>query len=297
MRERFQALVFGAQDRICEALTAIDPQGFREDRWDRVGGGGGRSRVLQDGAVFEKAGVNVSAVHGELSEQAAAAMRGGQGVAERRFFATGLSLVLHPHNPMAPTVHANYRYFELGDGASWWFGGGADLTPSVLFDEDARHFHRTLRQSCDRHDPSFYPRFKKWCDEYFFIRHRGERRGVGGIFFDDLSGPDQDALFAFVTDCLGAFLPSYLPILERRLGLPFTEADKRWQSLRRGRYVEFNLVYDRGTTFGLRTDARVESVLMSLPLTARWEYDHHPEPGSEAARLLDVLRDPVDWAS
>ena len=252
--------------------------------------------MLQDGAIFEKAGVNVSAVHGELSEQAAAAMRGAHGVGERRFFATGVSLVLHPHNPMAPTVHANYRYFELGGGETWWFGGGADLTPAYLFDEDARHFHATLRAACDRHDSAFYPRYKKWCDEYFFIKHRGERRGVGGVFFDDLSGPDAGGLFDFVADCAGAFLPAYLPILERRVGMPFTEDQKRWQALRRGRYVEFNLVYDRGTTFGLRTDARVESVLMSLPLTARWEYDHQPAPGSDEARLLDVLRSPVDWA-
>ena len=283
-----------AQDVITSAMSAIDGAPFREDRWERPGGGGGWARVLQDGAVFEKAGVNVSAVHGTLSEQAFSAMRArGIETAARDFFATGLSLVLHPHNPHAPTVHANYRYFELGGGEHWWFGGGADLTPSVLYEEDVVHFHRVLKATCDRHDPDFFPKFKAWCDRYFFIKHRNEARGVGGIFFDDLHDRPRDALFDFVSDGLAAFVPSYAPIVERRKDTPHTDEERRWQQLRRGRYVEFNLVWDRGTHFGLRTDARVESVLMSLPLTARWEYCHEPLPWQQD--LLDVLTQPRDW--
>lgn len=288
------------QDKICAATSAVDGTSFGETSWDRPGGGGGRSRVIQEGAVFEKAGVNVSAVHGTLPPAARAAMRARKADLPDvdTFFATGISLVMHPYNPMAPTVHLNYRYFELGDGsepAAWWVGGGADLTPSYLFDDDARHFHACHKAACDKHDPAFYPRFKRWCDDYFSLRHRGERRGVGGIFFDDLDDRPAEALFDFQQDCGQAFLDSYLPILDRRRDLPFTQEHRRWQQLRRGRYVEFNLVWDRGTVFGLKTDARVESVLMSLPLTARWEVDHQPEPGSEEARLVQVLREPVDW--
>jgi coproporphyrinogen III oxidase len=282
------------QDRICSAMEAIDGGRFREDAWDRPGGGGGWARVIQDSTVFEKAGVNVSAVHGTLSEQAFSSMRArGIETDERDFFATGLSLVLHPHNPHAPTVHANYRYFELGEGDHWWFGGGADLTPSVLYEDDARHFHQTLKDVCDRHDEGFYPRFKAWCDDYFNVKHRGERRGLGGIFFDDLNDRDRDEVFAFVSDALAAFVPGYAPILERRHATPFTDKDKEWQAVRRGRYVEFNLVWDRGTHFGLRTNARVESVLMSLPLTARWEYCH--EPPAQHEGLMDALRTPRSW--
>jgi coproporphyrinogen III oxidase len=301
MRDRFVAMVESTQDSICAAIEALDGGAtFVEERWERPGGGGGRSRALQEGRVFEKAGVNVSAVFGTLTDAAAAAMRASHPKLgdERRFFATGVSLVLHPHNPMAPTVHANYRYFELGDGeapGSWWFGGGADLTPSYLFDEDAAHFHRVHHDALARHGAEHYPRFKRWCDDYFHIQHRGERRGVGGIFFDDLAGDDREARFALVSDCAAAFLPAYMPIIKRRFELPYDEAHKRWQQLRRGRYVEFNLVWDRGTLFGLRTDARVESVLMSLPLTARWEVNAQPEPGSEEARLVAVLREPRDW--
>ncbi|TVQ87817.1 MAG: oxygen-dependent coproporphyrinogen oxidase [Deltaproteobacteria bacterium] len=288
------------QDEICKAMATLDGHPFAEAQWDRPGGGGGRSRVIQDGRVFEKAGVNVSAVHGVLPPEARAAMRARKADLPDTdaFFATGISLVMHPHNPMAPTVHLNYRYFELGDGsepAAWWVGGGADLTPAYLFEDDARHFHACHKQACDKHDPSFYPRFKRWCDDYFTLRHRGERRGIGGIFFDDLADRPALELFDFQRDCGEAFLSAYLPILERRLDLPFTDAQRQWQQLRRGRYVEFNLVWDRGTVFGLKTDARVESVLMSLPLTARWEVDHQPEPDSPEARLLAVLREPVDW--
>jgi coproporphyrinogen III oxidase len=218
------------------------------------------------------------------------------------FFAAGLSIVLHPKNPMAPTVHLNYRYFETAnpDGSSnaWWFGGGSDLTPSYLFDEDAIHFHSLLKGACDKHDKAYYPRFKKWCDEYFNNKHRGESRGVGGIFFDDLdeTEKDQEQLFSFVKDCLATFLPSYLPIIQKRKDMPYTEHEKNWQQIRRGRYVEFNLVHDRGTSFGLNTPgSRVESILMSLPLSARWQYMHQPEPGSKEDRLLNVLKKPIQW--
>ncbi len=301
MRQRVEAMVRSAQDTICLALSAIDGQSFREDRWTREGGGGGTSRILQDGNVFEKAGVNVSIVHGTLSLDAVRAMGGGKHApeSELRFFATGISLVLHPHNPFAPTVHANYRYLERGAAdapAAWWFGGGADLTPSYLFEEDAAHFHRVHKTACDAHDPAFYPRFKRWADDYFFIPHRGERRGVGGIFFDDLYDRPKDELLRFVTSCTQAFLPAYLPILERRKDSPFTPAQKRWQAQRRGRYVEFNLVYDRGTVFGLRTGGRVESILMSLPLSARWEYDGVPQTATPESELTQVLRTPREWA-
>ena len=250
--------------------------------------------------MFEKAGVNVSIVHGTLSPQAAKSMGGGQELkgADLDFFATGISLVLHPLNPMAPTVHANYRYFERGEGnkpGSWWFGGGADLTPSYLFEEDAIHFHQVHKDACDRHEVADYDHFKQWCDDYFHIKHRGERRGLGGLFFDDINQASREDCLAFVTDCAESFLESYIPILMRRKDLPFSEQHKQWQQIRRGRYVEFNLVYDRGTTFGLTTNGRIESILMSLPLTARWEYCHEVEENSEEARLLQYLRNPKDW--
>jgi coproporphyrinogen III oxidase len=300
MRKKMEALGRQTQAEITEAIAALDGSSFREDTWERPGGGGGWSRVLQDGRVFEKAGVNVSVVHGELSEQAAISMRAKRDldIGDRRFFATGISLVLHPHNPFCPTVHANFRYFELGDGEARWFGGGADLTPSYVNAEDATHFHQTLKAACDAHDPDYYPRFKAWADDYFHIQHRGERRGVGGIFFDDLEPTPEhslDARFAFVRTCAGAFLPAYLPIAERRWNTPFTETHRAWQGMRRGRYVEFNLVYDRGTVFGLRTQARIESVLMSLPLHARWEYDPTVVSGSPESETLAVLRRPIDW--
>ncbi|MEZ6197015.1 MAG: oxygen-dependent coproporphyrinogen oxidase [Planctomycetota bacterium] len=303
MRRRAEDIVRGAQDAICAGLAELDGNPFHEDRWTRPDGGGGRSRVLQEGRFFEKAGVNVSTVHGVMPPAAlqAARARGVEVKGESaRFFATGVSLVLHPHNPFAPTAHANYRYFELegeDDTGAWWFGGGADLTPSYLFEEDAVHFHSVLKERCDRHDPRFYPEFKAWCDRYFRIEHRDESRGVGGIFFDDLADREPSALADFIADCADGFLPSILPIYERRDGHPFQDEHRRWQQLRRGRYVEFNLVYDRGTTFGLRTKGRTESILMSLPLTARWEYDHHPAAGSEEARLLEVLRTPREWVA
>lgn len=300
--QRMESMIKSVQDDICQALSDLDGGTFREDAWQREGGGGGRTRVLQNGRVFEKAGIGVSIVHGKLTPQAAKAMHGGALLddnSDLEFFAAGISLVIHPHNPMAPTAHANYRYFMRGDGSkpgSWWFGGGADLTPSYLFAEDAEHFHKTYRDACDAFDPTYYPRFKSWCDEYFFIKHRNERRGIGGIFFDDLNEKTPNELFPFVEKCARSFVPSYVPLVARRHEMPFTEANKEWQQLRRGRYVEFNLVYDRGTIFGLNTGGRIESILMSLPLTARWEYDSHPIADSEEARLLDVLRTPRTWA-
>ncbi len=307
MRLRMESLIKETQKEIIKEIEKIDGNKFRIDAWDRPSGGGGISCVLQDGNVFEKAGVNTSVVYGKLPRNAILRMRADHKALDPDlesldFFAAGLSVVMHPHNPMAPTVHFNYRYFETanadGSSNSWWFGGGCDLTPSYLFDEDAIHFHKTIKEACDKHDKGYYPRFKKWCDEYFYNKHRGEARGVGGIFFDDLdeTETDQGQLFSFVSDCLNAFLPQYLPIIERRKDMPFTEKEKQWQKLRRGRYVEFNLVYDRGTSFGLNTpNARVESILISLPLEARWQYMHAPDKGSREERCLNVLTNPVEW--
>jgi coproporphyrinogen III oxidase len=285
--EYFQQL----QDLICAALEKLDGgDSFREDTWQRTEGGGGRSRVLTNGAVFEKAGVNFSDVHGELSPEFAAQIP-GEG---RRFTAAGISLVLHPRSPLVPTVHANFRF--LTKGTKWWFGGGADLTPYYAYREDVIHFHKVWKQVCEQHRPVInYPRLKKWCDEYFFLAHRGEPRGVGGIFFDYLEG-DWETLFAFVCDCGNAFLQAYQPLVERRKDLPYSERQRVFQEFRRGRYVEFNLLYDRGTIFGLKTGGRVESILMSLPPRVRWEYDYRPEPGSPEAELYDYYLQPRDWA-
>ncbi|HEY6400145.1 MAG TPA: oxygen-dependent coproporphyrinogen oxidase [Blastocatellia bacterium] len=289
MRSQTQEFFTYLQDKICRGLEEADGGArFREDKWHREGGGGGRTRVMEEGAVFEKAGVNFSAVEGLLPEEFAKKIELGDG---REFFATGVSLVLHPRNPYTPTVHANFRYLEKGSAR--WFGGGADLTPYYPFREDARHFHRTLKEACDKHDSGYYPHFKKWCDEYFFLKHRNETRGVGGIFFDYLQG-DIESLFAFVKDAGEAFLPAYLPIVELRRNHEYGEREREFQLIRRGRYVEFNLVYDRGTIFGLETRGRTESILMSLPPLARWVYDYKPEPGSAEAEALTYFR-PQDW--
>lgn len=307
MRLRMEKFIKDQQQEIVKALEKIDGKKFLQDKWDREPGGGGISCVLQDGNVFEKAGVNISIIYGTLPKPAIEKMRvNHKNLPEDQdsvdFFVAGLSMVLHPSNPMAPTVHLNYRYFETAnaDGSSqaWWFGGGSDLTPSYLFDEDAIHFHKTIKDACDAHDKSYYPRFKKWCDEYFCNKHRGESRGIGGIFFDDLDETERDRenTFAFIQDCLKSFLPSYLPILEKRKDMPFTEKEKEWQQIRRGRYVEFNLVHDRGTAFGLAAPGpRVESILMTLPRTASWRYMHVPDPKSREQRLVDVLREPREW--
>lgn len=294
---------------VAELETLDDTSTFRVDEWQRGlngEGGGGISCVLQDGKVFEKAGVNISIVHGLLPPMAVQKMKADHksirpsNDGNLPFYACGLSMVLHPVNPMAPTVHLNYRYFETmnsdGTTQAWWFGGGSDLTPSYLFEEDAVHFHKTLKEACDKHDKDYYRKFKKWCDEYFVIKHRQEARGVGGIFFDDLENKDPEELFGFIRSSLRSFLPSYMPIIQRRKDLPYTPEEKQWQQLRRGRYVEFNLVNDRGTAFGLQTpSARIESILMSLPLTASWMYDHRPSEGSREERLLKILKEPREW--
>jgi coproporphyrinogen III oxidase len=278
------------QDRICAALEQLDTGRFREDVWQREGGGGGRTRVLTDGSVFEKAGVNFSDVYGQFAEEFARQIP-GEG---RQFTATGISLVLHPRSPLVPTVHANFRFLSKGDKR--WFGGGADLTPYYPRREDVIHFHRTWKQVCQRHpEVADYPRFKKWCDEYFFLAHRNEPRGVGGIFFDYLED-DLERVFAFVRDCGDHFLEAYLPLVGRRKDEPYTERQRAFQEFRRGRYVEFNLIYDRGTVFGLKTGGRVESILMSLPPVARWHYAYRPEPGSPEAELYEVYLRPRDWA-
>ncbi|KAB5585300.1 Coproporphyrinogen III oxidase [Coniochaeta sp. 2T2.1] len=311
MRLRMEAFIKEQQQEIVRALEAVDGQKFRQDEWQRKEGGGGITCVLQDGNVFEKAGVGISVVYGTLPKKAIVSMRAnhknmvaeGEDIPDSlEFFAAGLSLVVHPHNPMAPTVHLNCRYFETaksdGTSGAWWFGGGSDLTPSYLFDEDAIHFHKTLKDVCDSHDKEYYPRFKKWCDEYFYNKHRNEARGVGGIFFDDLDETvsDKENTFAFVKDTLRSFIPGYVPIVEKRKDMPFTKEEKDWQAIRRGKYVEFNLVHDRGTAFGLNTPgARVESILMSLPLVASWKYMYEPKPGSREQRLVDVLREPKEW--
>ncbi|KAJ3693495.1 hypothetical protein LUZ60_008975 [Juncus effusus] len=311
VRARFEKMIRQVQDEVCEALEAADGGGkFKEDVWSRPGGGGGISRVLQDGKVFEKAGVNVSVVYGTMPPDAYRAAKGtaaGSNNGDLKagpvpFFAAGVSSVLHPKNPFAPTLHFNYRYFETdapkdtpGAPRQWWFGGGTDLTPSYIIEEDVKHFHSTQKKACDKFDPSFYPRFKKWCDDYFTIKHRGEMRGLGGIFFDDMNDYDQEMLLSFATECAKSVVPAYIPIIEKRKDTPFTQENKEWQQLRRGRYVEFNLVYDRGTTFGLKTGGRIESILVSLPLTARWQYDHKPEEGSEEWKLLDACMNPKEW--
>jgi coproporphyrinogen III oxidase len=292
LRQRAAAYFRDLQDRICATLEDLDGSGrFRTDAWDRPGGGGGHSRILAEGGVFEKAGVNFSDVHGQMSEEFARQIP-GEGL---DFTACGLSLVLHPRSPMLPTVHANFRY--LTKGPRQWFGGGADLTPYYPYREDVIHFHKVWRDVCARHGPPVdYARFKKWCDDYFYLPHRGEPRGVGGIFFDYLEG-DGDKLFAFVRDCGDAFLDAYLPIARRRRDEPYEEGQRAFQEYRRGRYVEFNLLYDRGTLFGLKTNGRTESILMSLPPRVRWEYDYRPAPGSREAELYEVYLKPRDWAA
>jgi len=307
LKHRARDFFLGLQDEICSALEQLDGEGrFHEDQWVRPEGGGGRTRVLENGALFEKAGVNFSEVFGEFDEAFAERLPLGDGT---KFFATGISLVLHPSNPFVPTVHANFRFLERGSGR--WFGGGTDLTPYYPYLEDAIHFHRTLKIACDEFDSTFYPRFKKWCDEYFFLKHRDETRGVGGIFFDYLTGksttgddaekiddaPDDqgiELIFKFVQRTGKSFLPAYLPIAKRRKDETYSDGEREFQLIRRGRYVEFNLVYDRGTHFGLQTRGRSESILMSLPPLVRWVYDYHPEPGTREAEAWEFFH-PKDW--
>jgi coproporphyrinogen III oxidase len=299
IKDRFTTYIHTLQDSICAGLEAVDGKAvFVEDRWERPEGGGGKTRVISGGSVFEKGGVNTSIVHGVLPQ----AMQTTFGVSDSNFFACGLSLVIHPLNPYVPTIHANWRYFELYDGAGAcidsWFGGGCDLTPYYLFEDDAVHFHSTLRKGMDPFGVELYPSYKKHCDEYFVNKHRGdEMRGIGGVFYDYLrpkDAADADRLVDFQQSNGNAFLGAYLPIVERRTAMPYGEREIEWQEIRRGRYVEFNLVHDRGTLFGLKTNGRTESILMSLPPRARWYYNHQPAPGSPEAEMLHYYK-PKDW--
>lgn len=308
------------QDQICQALEQLDGVGkFQQDEYEREEGGGGRSRVMHEGAVFEQGGVNFSEVLGCHLPASILAQR--PEATGHEWFASGISMVLHPRNPYVPTVHLNYRYFEAGP--VWWFGGGADLTPYYPFAEDAAYFHNAHKQACDRHHPAYYSVFKRWCDEYFYLKHRQETRGVGGLFFDYQDGQGQlyrgpnidsaaavysnelrtlalrsgEQLFAFVRDCAEAFLLAYLPIVERRRNIEYGDRERNFQLYRRGRYVEFNLVYDRGTIFGLQTNGRTESILMSLPPLVRWEYGYNPEPNTPEAELYEIFLKPQDWSN
>lgn len=319
-REQVSQYLKSLQDQICQRLEALDGQAeFREDSWERPEGGGGRSRVIREGAVFEQGGVNFSEVWGHDLPPSILVQR--PEAAGHGFYATGTSMVLHPRNPYIPTVHLNYRYFEAGP--AWWFGGGIDLTPYYPFEEDVIHFHQTLKQACDPFHADYYPTFKHWCDEYFYLKHRKEPRGVGGIFFDYQDhrgslyhGPDEKGLastysqqvgdtgtrswehvFEFVQSCGNAFLPAYEPIIQRRRDVDYGDRERNFQLYRRGRYVEFNLIYDRGTIFGLQTNGRTESILMSLPPMVRWEYSYHPEPDTPEAKLYDVFLKPQDWVN
>jgi coproporphyrinogen III oxidase len=279
--------LLGLQASIVARLEALDGGRFREDRWTRPEGGGGVARVIEDGALLERGGVNFSSVSGASLPPSATASR--PQLAGRAFEAMGVSLVLHPRNPYCPTVHMNVRLFAAGE--HWWFGGGMDLTPYYGFEEDARHFHATCKAAVGAH----YPRFKRWCDEYFYLKHRREPRGVGGIFFDDLNQPDFDACFALMRSVGDHFLTAYVPIVERRRETPYGEREREFQAYRRGRYVEFNLVYDRGTLFGLQSGGRTEAILMSLPPRVAWRYDWRPEPGSPEAKLHTEFLKPRDW--
>jgi len=319
-RSRFKQFVQELQNEICAGLEEIDGVSkFHEDSWQREEGGGGRTRVITDGGVFEQGGVNFSEVWGKQLPPSILKQR--PEAAGNEFYATGTSMVLHPRNPYIPTVHLNYRYFEAGP--VWWFGGGADLTPYYPFPEDAAHFHHTIKSACDQHHPEYYQVFKPWCDEYFYLTHRDEARGIGGIFFDYQDGqgelyrgPDPEGvagvysqqigeikprnwedLFGFVQSCGRSFLPAYLPIVKQRKGLEYGERERNFQLYRRGRYVEFNLVYDRGTIFGLQTKGRTESILMSLPPLVRWEYNYQPSPNTPEAELYNTFLKPQDWVN
>jgi coproporphyrinogen III oxidase len=319
-KERVSQFMQTLQDQICAGLEELDGGAkFKQDMWERPEGGGGRSRVIENGNIFEKGGVNFSEVHG--SHLPPSILNQRPEAEGHNFYATGTSMVLHPLSPYIPTVHLNYRYFEAGP--VWWFGGGLDLTPYYGFREDATHLHNLLKQACDQHNPNYYKVFKPWCDEYFYLKHRQEMRGVGGVFFDYQDGTGQlyrgrnpegkaaqiskeigdlperswDEIFAFVQSCAGAFLPAYSEIVNRRRGMEWGDRERNFQLYRRGRYVEFNLVYDRGTIFGLQTNGRTESILMSLPPLVRWDYDYHPESGTPEAELYDVFIKPQDWAT
>jgi coproporphyrinogen III oxidase len=299
MKNQFYTYIQNLQETITKALEKEDGgASFKEDIWERKEGGGGRSRIIENGATIEKGGVNISAVHGPLPDS----MQAYFNVGEVDFFACGLSIVIHPKNPMAPTVHANCRYFEMYDTnknrVDQWFGGGLDLTPYYLFKEDSRHFHEQCKKACDLHHPAFYNTFKEKCDTYFYNKHREEARGVGGLFFDYLKADETFTIkdrYDFTTTVGDSFIEAYIPILNKRKNLDFTPENRTWQEIRRGRYVEFNLVHDKGTLFGLKTNGRIESILMSLPPTVQWCYDHHPKQGSKEEELLNILKNPKSW--
>lgn len=298
MKNEFYNHINSLQSRIISAIEAIDGKGtFKRDSWQRPQGGGGLTCVLENGAVFEKAGVNVSAVFGQMPE-----FLKQETTSAKSFYACGLSLVLHPLSPMVPTVHANWRYFEMYDAQNniidAWFGGGQDLTPYYLFEEDAVHFHRVCKSVSQAHHPEFYNRFKKACDSYFWNEHRNEARGIGGLFFDHLRENSEVSLSSwknFVVDSGNAFIESYLPIVEKRKSMQYNQEHKNWQEIRRGRYVEFNLLHDKGTLFGLKTNGRIESILMSLPPKVSWVYEHQPKKDSQEQKLIEVLKHPIDW--
>ena len=299
MKDQFYKYIETLQDAITTTIEELDGVAkFKEDIWKRDEGGGGKTRVIENGAVFEKGGVNVSAVYGKLPEALTKQFK----VDEGDFFACGLSLVLHPKNPFIPTVHANWRYFEMynsqGEIVTQWFGGGQDLSPYYLFNEDAIHFHTVCKKVCDNYQEEFYPIFKKNCDDYFWNTHRNEARGIGGLFFDYLKETDMFTMqdrFDFVTAVGNSFLESYVPIVEKRKNMSYEKSHKDWQEIRRGRYVEFNLVHDRGTLFGLKTNGRIESILMSLPPSVQWKYNYSPEKDSEEQKLIEILTNPKEW--
>ncbi|HLG01975.1 MAG TPA: oxygen-dependent coproporphyrinogen oxidase [Bacteroidia bacterium] len=293
-RELISNRLIELQGSICAALENADgKERFIEDNWKREGGGGGKSRIIRHGNIIEKGGVNFSAVHGVLPESIRESLK----VQEKVFFAAGISIVMHPHSPHMPIMHMNVRYFELSNG-QYWFGGGIDLTPHYVVEEEAKWFHGELKKTCDRFDAAYYPKFKAWADDYFFIPHRNETRGIGGIFFDHLSSESQEGkqkLFDFIIAVGETFAPVYTKLMKQKKDLPFNESQKEWQLLRRGRYVEFNLIYDKGTRFGLETSGRTESILMSLPETASWYYDFTPTAGSEEEKTLRLLKRGIHW--
>ncbi len=296
-KHQVKAFLMALQDSICAELAAADGASeFVEESWDRAEGGGGRSRVLTHGAVFEQAGVNFSHVFGDKMPASATAHR--PELAGRKFEAMGVSLVIHPLNPHIPTSHANVRFFiaeKEGEAPVWWFGGGFDLTPFYPVEADVVHWHQVAKDCCDRFDPTYYPKYKKWCDEYFYLKHRNETRGVGGLFFDDLNEPGFEQSFAFMAAVGEAYTKAYVPIVQRNKNKAYSEAERQFQLYRRGRYVEFNLVFDRGTLFGLQSGGRTESILMSMPPLVRWQYGYQPEAGSAEAKLYERYLQPQDW--
>jgi len=299
-KEEISAAYQLIQDEICTALEQLDGKAkFEEEKWEREGGGGGRTRIMQNGSIIEKGGVNFSAVHGQLPAQIKKAFN----VEHDEFFATGISIVIHPNHPMVPIIHMNIRYFEMpsedSENPVRWFGGGIDLTPHYVFEDDAKFFHQSIKSICDQFDADFYPRFKHWADDYFYIKHRNETRGIGGIFYDRLTASDTvswETIFNFSQALGRSFISTYVELVSRNRDKQFTEDQQNWQYQRRSRYTEFNLVYDSGTKFGLETNGRIESILMSLPPTAKWVYNYQAQPGSEEEKTLSLLKKGINWA-